>query len=192
MGAGGDADDTTPQGRIACIANARMTDGRIVVEALHVAADIGRIVNLDIARQQIEGGLIFGLGLATGRKLTYRRGSVEPARLAGLNLPRLADSPAITVDFIPGTAPPFDPGELGTAVVAPAIANALFSATGRRFRKLPFIDDPVMGAAVPTGPVQTDASAPQITPSDQIAPDGSVITDEGADSATAPFRDNEL
>ena len=53
----------------------------------------------------------------------------------------LGDCPAIEVDFLESDADPFDPGELGVAVVAPAIANALYSATGLRFRRLPLLSD---------------------------------------------------
>ncbi len=125
-------------GRIACVAVARRDAGGVRVDRLSAVVDIGRIVNLDIARQQIEGGLVFGLGLALGAATRYRRGEPVTARLGAMNLPRLADCPQIEVDFIESGADPFDPGELGVAVVAPAVANALFSATGLRFRSLPF------------------------------------------------------
>ena len=59
-----------------------------------------------------------------------------------LALPVLAGSPDIRVDFITSDAPPFDPGELPVAVAAPAIGNALYSATGIRLRRLPFMMSP--------------------------------------------------
>ncbi|GAD50807.1 putative isoquinoline 1-oxidoreductase beta subunit [Caenibius tardaugens NBRC 16725] len=129
------------EGCIAVIATASRGEGGVRVERLRAVADIGRIVNLDIARQQIEGGLIFGIGCALGAALTYEGGLPDNARLAGLNLPVLGDCPAIEVDFLESDADPFDPGELGVAVVAPAIANALYSATGLRFRRLPLLSD---------------------------------------------------
>jgi isoquinoline 1-oxidoreductase beta subunit len=58
-------------------------------------------------------------------------------RLRDLGLPVLGDCPQVEVDLVVSSADPFDPGELGVAVAAPAIANALFSATGVRFRHLP-------------------------------------------------------
>ena len=128
---------TNGGGRIACVALARRDAGGIRVDRLSAVVDIGRIVNLDIARQQIEGGLVFGLGLALGAATRYHRGQPVTARLGAMNLPRLADCPMIDVEFIESGADPFDPGELGVAVVAPAVANALFSATGLRFRSLP-------------------------------------------------------
>ncbi|HVR89769.1 MAG TPA: molybdopterin cofactor-binding domain-containing protein [Novosphingobium sp.] len=130
-------------GRIAVVASARRDETGVRVDKLTAVADIGRIVNLDIARQQIEGGLVFGLGLALGCSTGYANGLPTDTRLGALDLPVLADCPEIEVDFIESAAEPADPGELGVAVVAPAIANALFSATGLRFRKLPLLSEEV-------------------------------------------------
>ena len=99
--------------------------------------DIGRVVNLDIARQQVEGGLLFGLGLARGQSTAYADGLPLSGRLSQLGLPLLADCPEIEIEFIEGDAPPFDPGELGVAVAAPAIANALYAAGSTRMHTLP-------------------------------------------------------
>ncbi len=127
------------EGRIAAIATANRSESGVKVSKIDVAVDIGRIVNLDIARQQIEGGLLFGLGLALGCSVEYERGLPSPARYGELGLPVLAEVPEIGVEFIKSSAEPVDPGELGVAVVAPAVANALFSATGLRLRRLPLL-----------------------------------------------------
>ncbi|WP_067735041.1 xanthine dehydrogenase family protein molybdopterin-binding subunit [Novosphingobium naphthalenivorans] len=129
------------EGRIALIASARRDENGVRVDKLSAVADIGRIVNLDIARQQIEGGLVFGLGLVLGCSVRYEGGRPGSERLGDLGLPTLADCPAIDVEFVQSTADPADPGELGVAAVAPAVANALFSATGLRFRRLPLFDE---------------------------------------------------
>lgn len=129
------------EGRIACIATAKREDSGVRVSKISAAVDIGRIVNLDIARQQIEGGLIFGLSLALGSSTSYSGGLPTSQRLAQLDLPLLADSPEIEVDFVASEQDPFDPGELGAVICAPAIANALFSATGLRFRRLPLFSE---------------------------------------------------
>ncbi|MDX1704022.1 MAG: molybdopterin cofactor-binding domain-containing protein [Altererythrobacter ishigakiensis] len=126
-------------GRIACVARARAGEGGVRVDQLVVAVDIGRIVNLDIARQQIEGGLVFGLATAMGASTRYSGGLPQSQQLSALNLPVMADCPDIIVDFIASEAPAFDPGELGAVVAAPAIANALYSATGLRLRRLPLL-----------------------------------------------------
>lgn len=76
---------------------------------------------------------------ALGAAIEYRDGLPVQDRLADLNLPLLADAPEVEVDFLASEAEPFDPGELGVAVAAPAIANALHSATGLRLRRLPLL-----------------------------------------------------
>ncbi|MCW1383314.1 molybdopterin-dependent oxidoreductase [Novosphingobium sp. KCTC 2891] len=128
-------------GMIAVVATARQEEGAIRVERLSAYVDIGRIVNVDIARQQIEGGLVFGLAQAIGGSTAYAAGLPQSARLAGLGLPLLADCPKVDVAFADSNEDPFDPGELGMVAVAPAIANALFSATGLRFRRLPLLSE---------------------------------------------------
>lgn len=127
--------------RIACVATARQGEGGVRVTRLSAAVDIGRIVNHDIARQQIEGGLVFGVGIALGNAQKMRAGMPERLDYAALGLPGLADTPEMMVEFIASEAPPADPGELGAVVAPPAIANALFSATGLRLRRLPLLSD---------------------------------------------------
>jgi isoquinoline 1-oxidoreductase beta subunit len=129
------------EGRIAVVAIARRDETGVKVDKISAVADIGRIVNLDIARQQIEGGLVFGIGLALGSSTDYADGLPLNGRLSTLDLPLLADCPTIEVELVDSDAEPADPGELGVAVAAPAIANALFSATGLRFRKLPLLSE---------------------------------------------------
>jgi isoquinoline 1-oxidoreductase beta subunit len=127
--------------RIACVATARQGEGGVRVIRLSAAVDIGRIVNHDIARQQIEGGLVFGIGIALGNPVRLRNGLPEIADDTALGLPALADCPDMRIEFLASEAPPADPGELGAVVAPPAIANALFSATGLRLRRLPLLSD---------------------------------------------------
>ena len=129
------------EGRIAVIALARRDETGVRVDRISAVADIGRIPNVDIARQQIEGGLVYGIGLALGSSTDYVDGLPVNGRLSALDLPLLADCPAIEVEFIDSKAEPADPGELGVAVAAPALANSLFSATGLRFRRLPLLSE---------------------------------------------------
>lgn len=127
--------------RIACVATARQGEGGVRVTRLSAAVDIGRIINHDIALQQIEGGLVFGIGIALGNPVKYRSGVPETLDYEALGLPTLADCPEMRIELMASQAPPADPGELGAVVAPPAIANALFSATGLRLRRLPLLSD---------------------------------------------------
>ncbi|MGB7371902.1 molybdopterin cofactor-binding domain-containing protein, partial [Erythrobacter sp.] len=135
--------DAETGARIACVATVRreggVGTGGVRVTQLAAAVDIGRIVNLDIAQQQVEGGLVFGIGVALGNAVQMRAGLPDSFDYADLGLPTLADCPEMMVDFLPSDAPPADPGELGVVIAPPAIANALFSATGLRLRRLPLL-----------------------------------------------------
>lgn len=122
---------------VAVMAEARIEGDRIAVDRLFAVADVGRAVNPDIVKQQIEGGLIFGLAGAIGGGARIEGGMTVERRLGELGLPRLADSPEINVELLRSTAAPGGASEVAVPPVAPAIANALFAATGRRFRSLP-------------------------------------------------------
>lgn len=113
--------------------------GGFRVERLAAVVDAGRIINHDIALQQIEGGMIFGLAMAMGCATGWSAGYPDVRTLRDLSLPQLADIPEIRVDFIESQEPPAGLGEIGVPAVAPAIANALASATGLRFRQLPLL-----------------------------------------------------
>jgi isoquinoline 1-oxidoreductase beta subunit len=101
------------------------------------AVDAGRLINPDIVRQQIESGLIWGLAAALGDRVTFSRGLPDQANFDALALPRLRDMPEIEIELIPSNAAPGGVAELAVPVAAPAIANAIFSATGKRLRSLP-------------------------------------------------------
>lgn len=129
-------------GRIALVVTAAAAAGArggVRVRRMAAAVDIGRVINRDIALQQIEGGLLLGMGLALGSGVDYERGLPRQGRLAALGIPQLADTPEIRIQLIESDAEPFDPAELAVAPVAPAIANALHSAMGLRLRRLPLL-----------------------------------------------------
>ncbi|WP_067789961.1 xanthine dehydrogenase family protein molybdopterin-binding subunit [Paraurantiacibacter namhicola] len=126
-------------GRIAVVATAAIGEGGVRVTRLSAAVDIGRVVNRDLALQQVEGGLVYGLGLALGSATEYQDGLPTQARLGDLGLPTMADMPEVRVELVESESQPFDPGEIGVPAVAPAIANAIYSATGLRLRRLPLL-----------------------------------------------------
>ena len=119
---------------IAVMAEVQVSGGRIAVDRLVAAVDCGRAINPDLVRQQIEGGLVFGMAAALGASQHYAGRVAVPS---ALHLPRLADTPDITVELIASDEAPGGVSELGVPAVAPAIANAVRSATGLRLRSLP-------------------------------------------------------
>jgi isoquinoline 1-oxidoreductase subunit beta len=125
---------------IAVLAEAEFgTDERVRVTKLHAVADCGRVINPGVVRQQIIGGLVFGMSAATGRPVDILRGQANPARLGELGLPRLTDMPEIEIELVMSAAPPGGVSELAVPPVAPAIANALYAGNGKRIRQLPLV-----------------------------------------------------
>lgn len=124
---------------IAVIVTARTNETGVRVDRIHAMADCGRLINPDLARQQIEGGIVFGLAQALGSATDFESGLPVARRLRDIDLPKLADVPEITVEFASNDEAPGGVSELGVPAVAPAIANALFSAAGIRLRELPLL-----------------------------------------------------
>jgi isoquinoline 1-oxidoreductase beta subunit len=124
---------------VALVASASLAaDQSIEVHRLVAAVDCGRIVNPQLVRQQIEGGLLWALGLASVRAPEFSGGVAKARPLGELGLPRLERTPEILVELIAGDAAPGGVSGLGPAILAPALANAIHAGTGRRLRSLPF------------------------------------------------------
>jgi isoquinoline 1-oxidoreductase subunit beta len=115
--------------------------GQWTIDRVICAIDCGIAVTPDIVRQQIESGIIFGLSAALFGEITLRDGRVEQANFHDYPILRLAQSPKIQVHIAPSAEPPTGTGEPGVPPIAPAVANALFAATGRRIRALPIGDN---------------------------------------------------
>ncbi len=108
------------------------------VRQIWCAVDCGRVINPDTVAAQMEGGIVFGLSAALFGRISFKDGAVEQSNFHAYRLITMADCPEIEVQIIPSTADPGGVGEPGTPPVAPAVANALFAATGKRWRNLPF------------------------------------------------------
>jgi isoquinoline 1-oxidoreductase beta subunit len=110
---------------------------QVKVHSVTAVVDCGEAIHPDILRQQIEGGIIWGMGNALGNGIALADGRVTAQNFDGLAWPALKEMPDIRVEIIPSTAPVGGVGELAVPPVAPAIANAIFAATGKRLRNLP-------------------------------------------------------
>ena len=115
-------------------------DGAVRVRRVVGAVDCGVVVNPDIVRAQIEGAAIFGITAALYGGITLKDGRVEQANFDTYQMLRIGEAPAIEVHIVPSSEPPGGMGEPGTSAIVPAVANAIFAATGKRLRKMP-VDD---------------------------------------------------
>ena len=108
------------------------------VERVTVAVDCGIAVNPDVVRAQMEGSVGYALSAALSGEITFKNGAVVQGNFDNYPLLRLSQKPAIDVHIVPSSAAPSGVGEPGVPPLAPALANALFAATGKRWRTLPF------------------------------------------------------
>jgi isoquinoline 1-oxidoreductase beta subunit len=104
------------------------------------AVDCGVAVNPDQVRAQMEGGIGFGLGAILKSRITLDNGRVVEGNFDGYDVLRINEMPSVEVYIIKSSAPPTGVGEPGVPPIGPAVANAMFNATGKRFRILPFGD----------------------------------------------------
>jgi isoquinoline 1-oxidoreductase beta subunit len=123
---------------IGLVAVASIENQRVRVHKLVAAVDCGRVINSAIVTQQIAGGLTWALGQATAATPEWVAGMPRSRPFSGIALPRIGDSPEIVIQLLDNDDPPGGVSGLGTTVLAPAVANAIFSGTGQRLRDLPF------------------------------------------------------
>jgi isoquinoline 1-oxidoreductase subunit beta len=112
-------------------------DGTVHVHRVVCAVDCGRTVNPDIVKAQMEGGIIFGLTAALKTEITLENGRVQQHNFYDYPMLRMFESPDIEVHIVPSEQNPTGVGEPSVPPVAPALANAIFAATGKRLRRLP-------------------------------------------------------
>ena len=91
----------------------------------------------DIARLQLEGGILYELAATLKGEITIKRGAVEQSNFHEFELLRIDETPEMEIHIVESDEPPGGAGEPGLPPVAPAVANAIFDATGKRIRKLP-------------------------------------------------------
>ena len=111
--------------------------GEMRVRRVVCAVDCGTVVNPDTVKAQMEGGIIFGISGALYGEVTLKNGRVEQSNFNDYRVLRMNEAPAIEVHLIRNNEKPGGIGEPATAATAPALANAIFAATGKRIRRLP-------------------------------------------------------
>jgi len=138
--------------RVATVAEVTVArDRRLHVDRIVTAFEAGSIVSPDDLRSQVEGAQVMALGAALFEEIHFDNGVVRNPRLSEYRVPRFSDLPEVEVELVDAREfPPAGGGETPMIAVAPAIANAVFDATGIRLRTLPL---------APTGKVPARGSA---------------------------------
>ncbi len=114
-----------------------LDDGGFRVDRVTVAVDCGLAVNPDVVRAQMEGGVGYALSAVYGNAITLKDGIVQEDNFDTCPVLRLSQMPRVDVHIVPSDAAPTGVGEPGVPPLAPAVANAVFAASGKRLRKLP-------------------------------------------------------
>ena len=114
--------------------------GEVRVPRVVCAVDCGVIVNPDTVKAQMESGIIFGISGALWGEITFKDGRVEQHNFNDYRVLRINEAPVIEVHLVQSSEAPGGIGEPGTSAVMPAVANAIFAATGKRIRRLPVKD----------------------------------------------------
>lgn len=124
---------------VAEVAEISMHNGKPRVEKVYCAVNCGRVVNLSGAENQIQGAVIDGLGHAWLTEITFDQGAVQQKNFNTYKFLRMQEAPLdVEVQFVASDENPTGLGEPGLPPIAAAVGNALFAATGKRIRKLPF------------------------------------------------------
>lgn len=124
--------------RVAMVAEVSFTGAVVKVDRIVAAVDCGVAINPDVVAAQIEGAIGFALSAVLRNRVTLNKGLVEQSNFDDYEPTRIREMPKVEVHIVKSTEPPSGIGEPGVPPVAPAIGNAIFAATGKRFRSLPF------------------------------------------------------
>jgi len=120
-------------------------DGEVTLRRVVCAVDTGIAVNPDTIAAQLQGGIIFGLTAALYGDITVARGRVQQSNFHDYRMLRINETPPIEIHVIPSGEFPGGIGETGVVTAMPALANAIFAATGKRLRRLPVDRDVLAG-----------------------------------------------
>lgn len=131
---------------VAMVAQVSVAQGRVKAERIVAAVDVGVAVNPDVIRAQVEGAVGFALSSVLRNRITLKDGQVQEANFDTYEPTRISEMPKVEVHIVPSHAAPTGIGEPGVPVLGPAIANAVFAATGQRVRSLPLDLSGVKGA----------------------------------------------
>jgi isoquinoline 1-oxidoreductase subunit beta len=123
---------------LAQVAEVTVKDGNIRVDRVVTAVDPGRVINMNGIRAQIEGAVLMGLSATLKERITVKDGMIQQQNFNSYELLRMPDAPQLEIYLVEGGRPPGGIGEPPLALIGPSVGNAIFAATQKRLRKLPF------------------------------------------------------
>ncbi len=126
------------------VAEVEKRQGKIYIKKITCVVDCGIVVNPQLARGQIEGGVIWGLSALKYNRITIEQGRVQQSNFHDYPILRVDEVPEIEVHFLESDESPTGTGEPGVPPLAPAVLNAIFAATGKRYRAIPLKDEQVL------------------------------------------------
>jgi len=131
---------------MAQVAEISMQGGVPVVHKVTIVADLGRMVNPDTVEAQIQSSIVFGLTAALFGEITVDKGRIQETNFDRYRLMRMNEAPVIDITLVQSSEKPGGIGEPATALIGPAVANAVFAATGKRVRRMPFTAETIASA----------------------------------------------
>jgi isoquinoline 1-oxidoreductase beta subunit len=122
---------------VAMVMDVEVSAAKVRVHRVVVAVDCGPVINPDNVAAQMEGGVVFGLTAALKAEITIENGRVQQSNFHDCPVLAIDEMPVVEVYMIEGSTNSSGIGEMGVPPVAPAVANAIFAATGKRIRHIP-------------------------------------------------------
>lgn len=125
---------------VASVVEVSVINNKLKIHHVYSVIDCGTVVNRDTVKAQLEGAAIFGMSLAMYGKITAKEGAIEQSNYSNYKMVRMHQAPKVHVEIVESTENPTGVGEPGVPVIAPAIINAIYNATGKRYHNLPLSD----------------------------------------------------
>ncbi|MEO1652362.1 MAG: molybdopterin cofactor-binding domain-containing protein [Bacteroidota bacterium] len=126
------------------VAEVVLEQGKVRIKKIHCVVDCGLVINPQLAKGQIEGGVIWGLSALKYNQITLEQGRVQQSNFHDYPILRMDEVPEIEVHFLASEESPSGTGEPGVPPLAPAVLNAIFAATGKRLRRIPILAENIL------------------------------------------------
>jgi len=123
---------------LAQVAEVTVKEGNLHVDRVITVVDPGQVINMNGIRAQIEGAILMGLSATLKERITVKDGMIQQQNFNSYDLLRMPDAPQLETYLVESGRPPGGIGEPPLALIGPSVGNAIFAATGKRLRKLPF------------------------------------------------------